>query len=88
MLMTYDKKKVDEMVLALLYLTVHEDGDGLRAWKGYDWDALDRLHEQGYISDPKTKARSVWLTDAEASLAKHLFELHFAGPVGSSRNSS
>jgi hypothetical protein len=29
--MDYDKDKVDEMVLALLFLTLHGDG---RAWKG------------------------------------------------------
>jgi hypothetical protein len=33
--MEYDKDKVDDMVLALLYLTIH---DGGRAWKGHDWE--------------------------------------------------
>ena len=28
------RDKVDEMVLALLFLTLHDDG---RAWKGHDW---------------------------------------------------
>ena len=42
-LMDYDKDKVDEMVLALLFLPLH---DGGRAWKGHDWDALGRLHEK------------------------------------------
>jgi hypothetical protein len=78
--MTYDEKKVDEMVLALLFLTIHDDGGGPRAWKGHDWNALDRLHERGYISDPKTKAKSVCLTEAGAQLAKNLFALHFAQP--------
>jgi hypothetical protein len=76
--MTYDKKKVDEMVLALLFLTAHRDGGGMRAWKGHDWSVLDRLHEQGYISDPKTKAKSVWLTEAGEKLSRSLFELHFS----------
>ncbi len=40
--MEYDKGKVDEMVLALLSLTMFEDRSGLRAWKGHDWAALDR----------------------------------------------
>jgi hypothetical protein len=35
--MDHDKDKVDEMVLALLYLTLHGEG---RAWKGHDWDTL------------------------------------------------
>ena len=35
-------------MLALLYFTLH---DGFRAWKGYDWDALGRLHDKGMICD-------------------------------------
>src|SRR5438876_973333 len=41
--MEYNKDKVDEMVLALLYLTMFEEKPGWRASKGHDWDALDRL---------------------------------------------
>jgi len=33
--MEYDKDKVDEMTLALLYLTTFNDKYGLRAWKGF-----------------------------------------------------
>jgi len=73
--MDYDRDKVDEMVLALLWLT--RAGDG-RAWKGHDWDAMDRLHAKGYISDPKSKAKSVTLTDEGARLAQELFERFFA----------
>jgi hypothetical protein len=40
--MEYDRDKVDEMVLALLWLTPAGDG---RAWKGHDWDALDRFNK-------------------------------------------
>jgi hypothetical protein len=63
--MDFDKDKVDEAVLALLYLTLHDVSEyGGRAWKGLDWDALDRLHERGIIGDPRSKAKSVVL-DAE-----------------------
>jgi hypothetical protein len=58
--MELDKDKVDDAVLALLRLTLH---DGQRAWKGVDWDALDRLHRKGLIGDPVGKAKSVVLTD-------------------------
>jgi hypothetical protein len=47
--MTLDTDKIDEAVLALLFLTLHDD---VRAWKGFDWDALDRLHEKGMIPRP------------------------------------
>jgi RHS repeat-associated protein len=67
--MEYDKDKVDEMGLALLSLTMFEDPSELRAWEGYDWDALDRLHAKGCISDPKSKAKSVVMTEEGAKRA-------------------
>ena len=76
--MEYDKDKVDEMVLALLSLTMFREGSGWRAWKGHDWDAMDRLHEKGYISDPKSKAKSVVVTEEGAKHALELFERYFA----------
>lgn len=54
--MDLDSSKIDDAVLALLYLGLH---DGARAWKGFDWDAMDRLHQAGLISDPQGKAKSV-----------------------------
>jgi len=70
--MQLDNEKIDDAVLALLLLGLH---DGNRAWKGFDWDAMNRLHEKGYISDPVGKAKSVVFTDegfqrAEALLAE------------------
>ena len=62
--MNYDRHKVDEAVLALMYLTLHQGAGGLRAWKGFDWDTLNRLHEKEMIADPRSKARSVLLTEA------------------------
>jgi hypothetical protein len=75
--MEYNKNKVDEAVLALFYLTTFKMGAGLRAWKGHDWAALDRLFEKGYISDPKGKAKSVMLTEEGEKLSKELFEKLF-----------
>jgi hypothetical protein len=75
LLMDYDEDKVDEMVLALLYLTLH---DGDRAWKGHDWDAMGRLHAKGMIGDPGGKAKSVWLTEEGLRRSRELFTRHFA----------
>jgi hypothetical protein len=36
----FDRDKIDEIVLALMQLTLH---DYYRAWKGFDWETLDRL---------------------------------------------
>jgi hypothetical protein len=75
--MEYDKDKVDEAVLALLYLTMFGDKFGVRAWKGHDWGALGRLYEQGYIGDPKGKAKSVVVTEEGQAKAEELFRKLF-----------
>ena len=76
--MKYNEQKVDEMVLALLYLTSFTQSEITRAWKGQDWDVLNRLHEKGPISDPKSKAKSVMLSDEAAKESARLFEKYFA----------
>jgi len=78
--MPIDTDKIDDMVLALLHLTSFEYGGGVRAWKGHDWDALDRLHEKGMISNPQSKAKSVALSDEGAKRGKQLFEKYFTKP--------
>ncbi len=75
--MEYDKDKVDEIVLALLYLTSTRDQYAIRAWKGWDWEAMNRLYEKGYIRDPKGKSLSVVLTEAGAQLSQELFFRYF-----------
>jgi hypothetical protein len=77
--MKFDIDKVDEAVLALLWLTVHDENEfgGARAWKGHDWDALNRLHEKGYISDPKSKAKSVVLSPEGLAKSRELFQKMF-----------
>jgi hypothetical protein len=77
--MEYDDDKIDDTVLALLTLTMHDDSEfGCRAWKGHDWSVLDRLHERGFIDDPKNKNKSVWLTAAGKQRALELFDELFA----------
>ena len=74
--MALDENKIDRAVLALLYLGLH---DGARAWKGFDWDAMNRLHEKGFISDPRGKAKSVVFTEEGLAEAhKLLVELFSA----------
>jgi Domain of unknown function (DUF6429) len=68
--MEIDTERVDAAVLALLLLGLH---DGGRVWKGFDWDALDRLHRKGFISDSVGKAKSVVLTEAGEREAERLF---------------
>ena len=76
-----DETKLDEVVLALLHFNAHTDHGVTRAWKGFDWDSLDRLHAQGLISDPKSKAKSVVLTEEGARRAEELFRRYFGKAV-------
>jgi Domain of unknown function (DUF6429) len=73
----FDKAKLDDIVLALLHLNAFSDRGVTRAWKTFDWSSLDRLHTRGLISDPKSKAKSVVLSDEGNRLAEDLFRRHF-----------
>jgi hypothetical protein len=74
----YNEDKVDEMTLALLYLIMTREKTGTRAWKGFDWETMERLHGKGYISDPKSKSKSVVVSEEGTRLAEELFKKHFS----------
>ena len=73
--MEIDTDKIDDAVLALLWLTLHDER---RAWKAFDWDALGRLHDKGMIADPKGKTKSVVLSDDGLRQSEALFAKLFA----------
>ena len=73
----YDAERVDQAILALLYLTSFKEYEGNRAWKGHDWDALSRLHEKGYIDNPVGKAKSVSFSAEGFKQSRLLFEKLF-----------
>jgi hypothetical protein len=72
----YDRDNVDEAVLALRYLVLHQPGP-YRAWPNFAWAALDRLHAKGLIDDPKNKNTSVGLTDEGVADAAAAFQRLF-----------
>jgi hypothetical protein len=72
--MEIDTDKIDEAVLALLHLGLHGKG---RAWKGFDWEAMQRLYAKGYLFDPANKAKSVLLTADGEREAERLFRKLF-----------
>jgi len=73
-----DTNKIDEAALALLFLSMHSDGGVARAWKGIDWDVMNRLYEKGYILDPKNKAKSVVVTKEGKEKSEELFTKLFS----------
>ena len=76
--MAIDLDKIDDTVLGLLWLTLHDER---RAWKGFDWSVLDRLHKKGLIADPANKAKSVVLSDEGLRRAEALFQAMFTRPA-------
>jgi len=76
--MDYNEDKVDDLTLALMFLGVHdEDTSGARSWKGFDWDALNRLHRKGFIGNPVGKAKSVTLSKEGLDRSRELFQSNF-----------
>ena len=76
--MKIDESKIDDAVLALLGLTLH---DGNRAWKGFDRSSLDRLRQHGWIDNPASKAKSIVLTDEGLARSQQLFQTLFTQPA-------
>ena len=73
-----DPGKIDEAVLALLWLNLRESGV---AWKGMAWATMERLHEQGLIDDPVSKRKSVEMTGEGRRKAETAFrKLFVSGP--------
>ncbi len=72
--MEIDDDKIDDTVLALLQLTLH---DGRRAWKTFDWDVMERLYRKGLIDNPVNKAKSVVLSDDGLKRSDALFRQLF-----------
>jgi len=73
--MELDDAKIDEAVLALLFLTL--DRRTHRAWKNLNFEAMDRLYEKSYIFDPVGKAKSVVLTEEGVAMAERLAQKLF-----------
>jgi len=73
--MKLDTEKIDRVVLALLHLGLHDD---FRAWKSFDWDAMDRLHKKGFISNPVGKTKSVAFSESGLQESQRLLAELFA----------
>ena len=76
--MEIDTDRIDDAILALLHPTLDRDG---RAWKGFDFNAMDRLQAKGFICDPVGRAKSVLLTHESEVRSKALFEAMFSKPT-------
>jgi acyl-CoA hydrolase len=83
--MRYDEGKIENAVLALLGALEFENG---RVWKRYSFDVMDSLHTKGYITDPRGRQESVYLTEQGLQLAKRLADDLFGLPGAPERGPS
>lgn len=76
--MKFDEDKVDDVTLALLWLNMSKERfGGARSWKGFDWETMNRLHEKGFIDNPVSKAKSVYVTEEGQKRSEQLFKEMF-----------
>ena len=66
--MEIDFDKIDDAVLGLLWLTLHDER---RAWKGFDWGALDRLHQNSTDVPGERRQNTGQRADGHMSSRKH-----------------
>jgi hypothetical protein len=60
-------KMRQQLTLLLIYLSTWDEkdiaGDSIyRAWKGYDFEVMDRLKEKGILNFQKPRNRFIFLT--------------------------
>jgi hypothetical protein len=65
---------MNNLALALIYLSSWKEDEVRMAWKGYDFTILDKLKEEGYVHF-SNRAKSLYLTTegvkkAEAAVEK------------------
>jgi hypothetical protein len=76
--MAFNRERAGDLVLALMQLTLHEQR---RAWKSFDWDVMNDLFERGLISDPRSKAKSVLLSDEGLARSREMYDKYLHSAV-------
>ncbi|MDE5576665.1 MAG: transposase [Oscillospiraceae bacterium] len=74
------EKAMQELTMMLIYLSRFTQGDrftevkGFYAWKGYNFDILNKLSDFDYIrqGDRPSRSKSVYITDSGIEQAKEL----------------
>ena len=76
-----DMDRLAEAALAILSLTIH---DG-RIWKSIDWNLMDILYHNGWISDPKNRDKSVCITEEGKKRATEIINSRFSDHAGTQK---
>ena len=71
--MTSEEQLAHDLSLILMYLSswTEHQGEAPRFWKGFQFEILNRLGEEGLIQDSR-RAKSAYLTDAGVRRAREL----------------
>ena len=75
-----NEDKLAKISLAILSVSMHGQDRVSRIWKALDWDIMDLLFEKGWISDTKSNAKSVVITEAGIRQAQETFTELFQKP--------
>jgi len=71
-------EQIKELTLLLLYLTSWTEkelgADYQRAWKGYDFNVLNKLKDERLIGGSSYKSKSIYLTEDGIGKATELME--------------
>jgi hypothetical protein len=77
------QQNTKDLTLLLLYLTSWSEDEGFdkiqRSWKGYPFDVLNELSEDGFISG-SNRAKSVYFTDHGIAEAEELVKKYLSAP--------
>ena len=77
---TETKKAIKELTLLLMYLNRFTDEKDFKtakdfyAWKGYNFDIINKLDDEDFISQGKYRNKSVYITEKGIEEAKKLLE--------------
>lgn len=74
------KKAIKELTLLLMYLNRFTEEKDFKtakdfyAWKGYNFDIINKLDDEDFISQGKYRNKSVYITEKGIEEAKKLLE--------------
>lgn len=72
------EEQIKELTLLLIYLTSWTEkepyGEYQRAWKGYNFDILNKLESENMIGGSTYKAKSTYITEQGIEKAKELMK--------------
>lgn len=71
---SFDDSKIEDAMLALLSVFEFDNG---RVWKRYDFTMMEALFNKGFITNPRGRTESIYLTPEGKERGKALAEKLF-----------